>query len=241
MHPDPVAAGLDVLEDILLRLLPCFIASFLGKLPFERLEERFRRCAARRRSRPGCRLRHAMGVRATPEGLGCVSDALAPWKTGLPSLGGSSRPAACSIASTATFPAIRSGIDRPTALCEKASIAAARQSRPSWVGMQVMPPAWSPFLPPTEKTRSTRFGRGSPGSTFFAILCLLAAPLATIPGFRMICSTRFPLATMPPRRNSWSMRRQPQRPLCLRNASTASPSSASRPIRVSGFFRPGCS
>lgn len=31
MHPDPVAAGPDVLEDILLRLLPCFIASFLGK------------------------------------------------------------------------------------------------------------------------------------------------------------------------------------------------------------------
>lgn len=77
MHPDPVAAGLDVLEDILPRLLPCFMASFLGKLPLERLEERFRRCVARRRSRLGCRLRHAMGVRATPEGLGCVSDALA--------------------------------------------------------------------------------------------------------------------------------------------------------------------
>ena len=53
------------------------MASFLDELPLERLEERFRRRVARRRSRPGCRLRHAMGVQATPEGLGCVSDALA--------------------------------------------------------------------------------------------------------------------------------------------------------------------
>lgn len=82
MHPNPVAAGLDALEDILLRLLPRFIASFLGKLPLERLEERFRRCAARRRSRPGYRLRHTMGAQATPEGLGCVSDALAAMEDG---------------------------------------------------------------------------------------------------------------------------------------------------------------
>ena len=60
------------------------------------------------------------------------------------------------MASTATFPAIRSGIGRPTALREKASIAAARQSRPSRAGMQVMPPTRSLFLSPTEKTRSTR-------------------------------------------------------------------------------------
>lgn len=76
MHPDPVAAELDVLEDTLLRLLPRLIASFLDKLPLEHLEERFRRCAARRRSRLGCRLRHAMGVQAAPEGLGCVSGTL---------------------------------------------------------------------------------------------------------------------------------------------------------------------
>ena len=35
----------------------------------------------------------------------------------------------------ATFSAMRSDIDRPTALREKASIAAARQSRPSLAGM----------------------------------------------------------------------------------------------------------
>ena len=241
MHPDPVAAGPDVLEDILFRLLSCFMAPFLGKLPLERLEERFR---------------HLRCPKAFPAWMpaaschGGPSNAGRPWmrigRPGrhgrrLPSSGGSPRPAACSMASTAAFPAIRSGIGRPTALREEASIAAARQSRPSRAGMQVMPPARSLFPSPTEKTRSTRFGRGSPGSTFSAILCLPAAPSAAIPGFRMICGTRFPLATMPPRRNSRSMRRQPQRPLCLRDESTASPSSASRSIRASGFFRPGCS
>ena len=183
MHSNPVVVELDVLEDILLRLLSCFIASLDADcvMPWESKQRR-----------------NALDAYRTP---------WPSWKTRLPSLGGSSRPAACSIASMATFPVIRSDIDQPTALREKASITAARQSRPSRVGMQVMPPTQSLFLSPTEKTRSTRFRRGSPGSTFFAILCLLAAPSATIPSFCMICSTRFSLTTMPPRRNSWSMRR----------------------------------
>ena len=47
-------------------------------------------------------------------------------KTRPPSSGGPSLPTACSIASIATFSAMRSDIDRPAALREKASIAAAR-------------------------------------------------------------------------------------------------------------------
>ncbi len=174
-----------------------------------------------------------MGVRATPEGLGCVSDALAAMEDEASIIRGILSSCGLLDGIDGDLP----GIGRPTALREKASIAAARQSRPSRAGMQVMPPTRSLFLSPTEKTRSTRSGRGSPGSAFFAVLCLLAAPSATIPGFRMICGTRLPLATMPPRRSSRSMRRQPQRPLRLRNASTTSPSSASRSIRASGFFR----
>ena len=48
------------------------------------------------------------------------------WKTRLPSSGGSSLPTACPIASIATFSVMRSDIDRPATLREKASIAAAR-------------------------------------------------------------------------------------------------------------------
>lgn len=127
MHSNPVVVELDVLEDILFRLLSCFIAPFLDKLPFERLEERFRHyCVVQRCSRPEYRLRHTMGVQVTLEGLGCVLGALVVMKDKASIIRGISRPAACLIASMATFSVIRSDIDQPTTLREKASITAAR-------------------------------------------------------------------------------------------------------------------
>lgn len=49
---------------------------------------------------------------------------------------------------------MRPGIDRPTALREKAPVTAARQGRPSLAGMQAMPPTRSPLRPPAVKAHS---------------------------------------------------------------------------------------
>ena len=217
------------------------MASFLGKLPFERLEERFRRCVARRRSRPGCRLRHAMGAQATPEGLGCVSDALADMED-----------EASIIRGILSSCSLLDGIDgdlpgdpvrhRPADRLAREGVYRGRQAKPALSGRHaghVSDPEPVPLA-----RGEDAFDEVQARAARLRLLCGPVPPgrsLAAIPGFRMICGTRFPLATMPPRRNSRSMRRQPQRPLCLRNASTTSPSSASRSIRASGFFRPGCS
>ena len=76
MHPNPVVVERDALEDIPPRLLPRLIVPFLDKLPLERLEERFRRCATQRSSRPGYRLRCTMRIQTTLERLVCVLDTL---------------------------------------------------------------------------------------------------------------------------------------------------------------------
>ena len=130
-------------------------------------------------------------------------------QTRLPSSGGPSPPTARPIASIATFSVMRSGIDQPTALREKASVTAARQSRPSLAGMQAMSPAQSLLRPPTVKARSARFSRGSPGSAFLWMRCSRVAPFPASPGFRMTRGARFTLTATPLFRSSRLMRRWP--------------------------------
>ena len=76
-----------------------------------------------------------MRVQASPEGTGGVPRTLIVMDDEPPSSGGPSLPTACPIASIATLSAMRQDIDRPTALRGKASVTAARQSRPSLADM----------------------------------------------------------------------------------------------------------
>ena len=77
MHPLPVAAELDTLEDIPPCLLPCLVSPSFRKLPLQGLEEGFGKRVVPwivgPRHRPG----YPMGSQAAPECAGRVLDALA--------------------------------------------------------------------------------------------------------------------------------------------------------------------
>lgn len=66
---------------------------------------------------------------------------------------GASRPMACPVAPVVIFSVMRPGIDQPAAFLENASMAAARQGRPSLVGTRVMPPTRSLFFWSTANAR----------------------------------------------------------------------------------------
>ena len=104
---------------------------------------------------------------------------------------------------------MRPDIDQPTTFLQNASIAAARQGRPSPVPMQAMPPTHSLLRASTSNALPTRLARGSPISTAFARLRFLLAPFACSPSLRMTASTRFSLMTMPSRLSSRLVRWYP--------------------------------
>lgn len=105
-------------------------------------------------------------------------DPRSSWNAGEKPSGGPSLPTACPSASMGSLPVTLPDIEHPTTLRCRASIAAARQSRPPSVSMWVMSPTQSLFPASTSKTRLTRLARGPPFPAGFARPRLLVAPLA---------------------------------------------------------------
>lgn len=114
VYPPPVAAGLDVFEHVLLRLLPRLVALAVHQLALERLEEGFRERVVPWVARRDMDWvipwdsRRPWNVRSACWGP------LSSWKTRLKSSGGLSFPTACSSASVTSFSVMRPDIDQPT-------------------------------------------------------------------------------------------------------------------------------
>lgn len=136
MHPLPVVVELDVLEDILPRFVPRPVRPSRHQLPLQGLEEGLGERVVPRVAGPRHRLGYPVGLQAALERAGRVLDALVVMEHEAEvGRGGSSRPAACSSASTASFSVMRSDVDQPTALRCHASMTTARYSQPSEVPM----------------------------------------------------------------------------------------------------------